>query len=145
MRAKQAAERASGRTAPGDPGRPGRPPLKRDQGEVRAMVRDVVDARRNFVILVLPILMVYVLAGLTNNEGFLRFVTPLYLGALLAIVFDLFSISRTVKRRVRAEFPEDSGKGHALYGILRAVQFRRFRLPAPQVEKSPLFRRRRGR
>jgi len=141
LREKQARERAAGKTArPGE----GDKLLKRDLGAPRAMIRDIIDGRRNMVLLVLPVLFAYVVAGLSGNRDFLNFVFPFYLGSLLLIVFDLFAIKRLVSGRLAAEFPEDTQKGHTRYAIMRAISFRRMRVPAPQVSPGPLFTRRRA-
>ncbi|MCW2622731.1 MAG: hypothetical protein JWL64_2333 [Frankiales bacterium] len=140
QKARAAEDRAAGRT----PGAEPRPMLKRDLGPARALVRDIVDARRNVAIFVLPVLLAFIIAGVTNNQGFQRFIGPLYVASLVVIAFDLFTLGRLIKTRVRTELPGEPLKGLRLYGILRATQMRRLRSPAPRTAPPPMrmpFRR----
>jgi hypothetical protein len=39
-----------------------------------------------------------------------------------------------VRRRIRADFPDETKtRGHVGYALIRTAQFRRFRVPPPQV------------
>jgi hypothetical protein len=142
LRERQARDRAAGKAGASRAGE-GERLLERDKGPVRAMVRDIIDSRRNLVLMVLPVLFVYIIANFSNNDAFVSFVLPIYLGALMAIVFDLFAIRKIVTTRVAAEFPEDTQKGHVRYAVMRGISFRRMRVPAARVKPGPLFRSRR--
>lgn len=137
---RKARERATG--SRGERQGAGEKLLARDLGAPRAMIRDLIDGRRNMVLLVLPVLFAYVVAGLSGNKAFLNFVFPFYLGSLLLIAFDLFAIKKLVSTRVAADFPEDTQRGHTRYAVMRAISFRRMRVPSPRVSPGPLFKRR---
>jgi len=107
---------------------------KRDAGPVRAMVRDLVDGRVNIGIILLPLALTLVVINLTGNRTLQGIGISIWLAALLASALDILLTGFLIRRRVRAEFP-DEGKvaGHVAYGLLRSTVLRRFRLPPPRV------------
>ena len=108
--------------------------LKRDQGPVRALVRDIVDSRRHIGVLLLPAALLPVIAQITRNEQVLRVATTLWVATLLAAISDFVITAFVVRSRIRRDFPEErTMRGHIVYGIVRTAQFRRFRLPPPRV------------
>lgn len=108
--------------------------MKRDQGPVRRLVRDLVDSRRHIGVLLLPATVLPVLANLTPNVSIRAIATSIWLGAVLATVSDMVLTGIVVRRRVRSDFPdEQKTAGHIGYAIVRTAQFKRFRLPPPQV------------
>jgi hypothetical protein len=98
-------------------------------------VRDIVDARRNVgsifffgTITVLALSMVPVYrVQLGSNLVFLTM--------LLAILVDSALLSRRVRTLVSAKFPKNTERWGSLYiyAIMRALSFRRMRIPKPQV------------
>lgn len=106
---------------------------KRDAGPVRALVRDVVDSRRNGAVLLLPIAVVLLVAQVTRSQAVLNFATTAWLAGLLYVFVDMVLLSVTLRRRIRADFPDDSSRGNIGYGLLRSTVFRRWRMPAPAV------------
>jgi hypothetical protein len=107
---------------------------KRDAGPVRALVRDVVDSRRNIGVVLLPLALVLVATNLTGSRTLQSYGLLLWVAALLAMTVDLILMTVVIRRRIRAEFPEEGRLGgHAAYGLLRSTVLRRFRLPPPRV------------
>ncbi|GAA3397634.1 DUF3043 domain-containing protein [Cryptosporangium minutisporangium] len=109
----------------------------RDKGPVRRLVRDLVDARRNvgsyFLIGALAVL----LFSQPQWPAPVRFgANILWLLLIVAILADVFLISRMIKKNVRERFPNAPDKmgGLTFYGVMRSVQFRRMRSPSPQVD-----------
>lgn len=111
----------------------------RDRGPARRFVRDTVDARRNLGEMFLPFSIVMVFAVLlTGNSltGAMIVMAVLYLG-VIATVVDAFLLARMLKRRLEAKFDEkDIPRGSRMYGVVRAFQIRRSRLPRPQVGRG---------
>jgi hypothetical protein len=104
---------------------------KRDAGPVRKLVRDTVDARRNAGVLLLPVALLLVLAQLTGNRLLLDVALVMWLAGLMTVLLDLVVLGATIRRRVRAQFPEEGRtRGHVAYGLLRSTVFRRWRMPA---------------
>jgi hypothetical protein len=109
----------------------------RDRGKVRRFVRDYVDARWNLGEFFLPFSLVMVFAILlTGNSptGALVTLSVLYLVVLITII-DGFILSRILNRRIQATFGEVP-RGVRMYGVIRAFQIRRSRLPRPQVKRG---------
>ena len=108
--------------------------IRRDQGPVRALVRDLVDNRRHVGVLLLPAALLPVVAQVTRSEQILAIATTLWLATLLAAISDFVVTALVVRSRIRKDFPEERKmRGHILYAVVRTAQFRRFRLPKPRV------------
>jgi hypothetical protein len=108
--------------------------MARDQGPVRRLVRDMVDARRHIGVLLLPAALLPIIAQLSGSAAVLRFATTLWFATLLAAISDFVITGVLVRRRIRADFPDESKtRGHVGYAMVRTAQFRRFRLPPPRV------------
>jgi hypothetical protein len=131
IRAEGAQKRAAVRTGTraGDE----RHMMARDQGPVRRLVRDVVDSRRHVGVLLIPATALPLIAQYsTHSQQVQAIAVSTWLTTLLLTVFDCASTARAARRKVRERFPDDNG-GHAFYAVVRTAQFRRFRLPPPQV------------
>jgi Protein of unknown function (DUF3043) len=112
--------------------------LPRDKGPERALVRDIVDSRRtagtwffSFAFLLLVISSVKILPGqfvLTAN------LVWLLLG--FGVVFDSIMICRKINKLVTERVPKTQVRMTSLYlyAIMRALSYRRFRMPKPRVK-----------
>ncbi len=139
LRASQSAGRGSSRTGGGSVGHL----LPRDAGPVRALVRDVVDQRRNIAVLTLPVALVLVLAQFTRNVDVLAVAVRLWTLTLVAVAADLVLTGRAIRRRLRAEFPDQQRlRSHIGYGLLRSTVVRRWRQPRARVSPPRLLGRR---
>jgi len=130
---KEAAQRAreDARTARASV-REGRTLLPRDAGPVRALVRDVVDARRSLGTLMLPLALVLLLAQASGNRRVFDIAIAVWAVGILALATDLVMTGRVLRRQLREHFPEQQRlRGHIAYGLLRTTVFRRWRVPAP--------------
>ena len=107
---------------------------KRDAGPVRALVRDVVDARRNVGVVLLPLALILIVTNLTGIRALQNLGLLLWLVAIVAMVGDIALTTVVLRRRVREEHPEEPRVvGHVAYGLLRSTVLRRFRMPPPRV------------
>jgi len=107
---------------------------KRDAGPVRAVVRDVVDARRNVGVILLPLALILIVTNLSGIRALQNVGLLLWLVAIVAMVVDIAMTTVALRRRLKAEHPgEQSLFGHIAYGLLRSTVLRRFRLPPPRV------------
>ena len=108
--------------------------LTRDQGPVRRLVRDLVDSRRHVGVLLLPATFLPVLANLSGSQQIRAAAVSLWLVGVAAAVADMVVTGVLVRRRVLHDFPQETKtRGHVGYGLIRTTQFRRFRVPPPQV------------
>jgi hypothetical protein len=108
--------------------------MARDRGPVRRLARDLVDSRRHVGVLLLPATLLPVLANLSPSVAVRAAATSVWLAAVLAAVLDMIVTGMVVRRRIRSGFPDETKlRGHVAYAVVRTAQFRRFRLPPPQV------------
>lgn len=108
--------------------------LPRDQGPVRAYVRDLVDARRNLVGLFMPMALVLILS-MFIAPGLQTIVTLAMLVMMLFMIIEGFVLGKIVNNRVRERFPDTTDGGMRLgwYAFVRASQIRKMRAPKPRV------------
>ena len=134
QRQKEAAAAARARIKEGAARGDERYLAKRDAGPVRALVRDVVDGRRNVGDLLLPLALVLIVANLSGIRAVQNLGLLLWMVAILAMLVDVVLTATVIRRRVREQHPDESGMGgHVTYGLLRSTVLRRFRLPPPRV------------
>lgn len=104
----------------------------RDQGPVRAFVRDFVDSRRTVAEYFVPVAVVVLVLGLfgTNNLSLQRTVTLFWFLILILVIFDTAFLMFRLNQALRKKWPNPAErKGVAFYAIMRALQIRRLRLP----------------
>ena len=110
---------------------------RRDAGPVKAHVRDYIDRRRTVGEFFVPFAFVVLLLGLVNNPTVQTTVVYVWTSVLLLVVLDTILVGILLGRALRKEFPEKSErKGAVSYGVLRALQLRRFRIPPPRIKEG---------
>ncbi|WP_373291643.1 DUF3043 domain-containing protein [Nocardia camponoti] len=109
--------------------------LPRDQGPVRAYVRDLVDARRNLVGLFMPMALVLIMSMFAVPQ-LQSLVTLAMLVMMFFMIIEGFILGRIINNRVIARFPDTSDTGFKLgwYAFVRASQIRKMRAPKPRVK-----------
>jgi hypothetical protein len=108
---------------------------RRDAGPVKAQVRDYVDRRRTVGEFFVPFAFVVLLLGLVNNPTVQTTVVYVWTSVLLLVVLDTILVGILLGRSLRKDFPDKSDrKGAVSYGVLRALQLRRFRIPPPRIK-----------
>jgi hypothetical protein len=109
--------------------------LPRDRGPVRALVRDIVDSRRNVGTWFLAGAFVVLIGGSIPIPAVRSGANAVWLLLVLALVVDGLVLARGIRRAVGARFPEHKKFGGLyLYGVLRSTVFRRMRTPRPRVD-----------
>lgn len=110
---------------------------RRDRGPLKRYVRDYVDARFSLGEFFLPIAAVCLVFQLAfANANVVISIVSLFLLYLyvIAAVIDGAVMWFRLKRRIIAKF-DAVPRGTLMYAITRAFQFRRSRLPKPQVKR----------
>jgi len=105
----------------------------KDRGPVRALARDYVDSKRRISEYYMYILLVLVVALFFRSKAAQEFISPLILVLVFIIVVDAQLIKRALNRLVAERLPGQSTRGLTVYAVMRALQIRRFRIPAPRV------------
>jgi hypothetical protein len=109
---------------------------RKDQGQVRALARDVVDSRRGvgeyYMLLVVVLIALLVIPG--KSTKIIADIVVVVL--LLVIVVEGWLIGAKVKRLAAERFPNQSTKGVVWYAASRGIQMRRMRIPKPRVNRG---------
>lgn len=120
--------------------------LPRDKGEIRAYVRDMVDARRNLAGLLLPIALLSFLVLMVPIPAASAYGPIVLMVAILAAVVDSVVFGRKLSRMVRAKFPKGDKSGQStrgaslgFYAFNRACLIRKWRVPRPRVERGAVI------
>ncbi len=82
-----------------------------------------------------PFAFVVLLMGLVNNPTVQATVVYVWTSVLLLVVLDTILVGILLGRSLRKDYPAKSDrKGAVSYGVLRALQLRRFRIPPPRIK-----------
>jgi hypothetical protein len=106
----------------------------RDRGPARALARDYIDSKRRVSEYYMYILVLLLAAVFLNKKAEQSFISPLVLVLVLVIVIDAQLIRRGLNKLVAERLPGESTRGLTMYAVMRALQIRRFRVPAPRVK-----------
>lgn len=107
----------------------------RDKGVAKRFTRDYVDARRNAGELFIPVAMVILLSSLIPVAVVVQASLVALYALVLWVIVDSFLLRRKLNRITVDRFG-DKATGCATYGMMRALQIRRTRLPKPQVKRG---------
>jgi Protein of unknown function (DUF3043) len=105
----------------------------RDRGPARALARDFVDSKRRVSEYYMYVLVVLLVAVFLRNKAAQEIISPLVLVLIVVIVVDATLIRRGLRKLVAERLPGESTRGLTTYAVMRALQIRRFRVPAPRV------------
>ena len=113
----------------------------RDRGPMKRLARDYVDAHRRpseFYMYALIILVVALVAGKAHKalNSDLQF---LLLAIIAVIIVDAILLRRSIAKLAQERLPGESTRGITFYAIMRALQLRRFRNPAPRIKPGEKF------
>ena len=111
----------------------------RDRGPVRALARDYIDSKRRISEFYMYILVLLLVAVFLHNKVEQEYVSPLVLVLVVIIVVDAQLIRRSLVKLVAQRLPGESTRGLTMYAVMRALQIRRFRMPAPRVRPGDKF------
>jgi hypothetical protein len=105
----------------------------RDRGPTRALARDYIDSKRRISEYYMYILVVLLIAIFVRNKTAQTYISPLILVLVVIIVIDAQFIRYRLRKLVSERLPGESTRGLTMYAVMRALQIRRFRVPAPRV------------
>jgi hypothetical protein len=109
----------------------------RDKGPQKRFVRDYVDARFTLGEYLMFGALLFVLISLLvpSTSDQMIYVLGGFWVMFLAVFVDVFILSRKLRKRLTEKFGEVE-RGAVWYGSMRALQFRKLRLPKPQVKRG---------
>ncbi len=113
----------------------------RDRGPMKKLARDYVDAHRRpseFYMYALIVLVISLVAGKAHKalNTDLQF---LLLAIIAVIIVDAILLRRSIAKLAKERLPGESTRGITFYAIMRALQLRRFRNPAPRIKPGDSF------
>jgi Protein of unknown function (DUF3043) len=111
----------------------------RDRGPARALARDYIDSKRRISEYYMYILVLLLAAVFLRNKTEQQYISPLVLVLVVIILVDAQVIRRSLRRLVAERLPGESTRGLTMYAVMRALQIRRFRMPAPRVRPGDKF------
>ena len=111
----------------------------RDRGPVRALARDYIDSKRRISEYYMYILVLLLAAVFLRNKTEQQYISPLVLVLVVIILVDAQVIRRSLRKLIGERLPGESTRGLTVYAVMRALQIRRFRIPAPRVRPGDKF------
>ncbi len=111
----------------------------RDRGPAKALARDYIDSKRRISEYYMYILVLLLAAVFLRNKTEQQYISPLVLVLVVIIVIDAQVIRRSLRKLVGERLPGESTRGLTMYAVMRALQIRRFRMPAPRVQPGEKF------
>jgi hypothetical protein len=111
----------------------------RDRGPAKALARDYIDSKRRISEYYMYILVLLLAAVFLRNKTEQQYISPLVLVLVVIIVIDAQVIRRSLRKLVGERLPGESTRGLTMYAVMRALQIRRFRMPAPRVQPGDKF------
>jgi hypothetical protein len=109
--------------------------LKRDQGPVRQLARDFVDARRTFGEFFMYLTILIVVLSMAAPLGVRIYLQTFGLPVMLVVIIgESVYISNRVKKLARERFPGESVQGAGIYAATRSMQIRRLRMPQARLK-----------
>lgn len=109
----------------------------RDQGPVKAFVRDFIDSRftaaEYFIFIALGVL----LLGFVRNAALQSWISLAWFAITGIIVLDTVYLLWRLNRELKSRWPDKAErKGALFYAGMRTLQLRRLRLPPPRVRRG---------
>ena len=113
----------------------------REAAPEKVLLRDYVDTRFNLGEFLLPslvLILVVSLLGTAYPQITLITTVVMYL-FILAVLFDGYLMWRGFRRVLAVRLPHASTRGLLMYGVNRAIQIRRFRMPRPRLKRGQAY------
>jgi hypothetical protein len=111
----------------------------RDRGPARKLARDFVDAHRRPSEFYMYVLVLLLVALLSHDKALNSAVSYLVIAMIGVIVVDGLLIRRSLGKLIAQRMPGESTRGLTMYAVMRAVQIRRWRMPAPRLKPGDEF------
>jgi len=111
--------------------------LPRDKGPERLLVRDLVDRRRTVGTWFFGGALIVIVGSSAAMPPVVRLgANILWVALAVALIVDAVLIARSIRKRVRAKYPNTTQRMGSLYlyGIMRSITFRRMRIPKPRLK-----------
>lgn len=108
----------------------------RDKGVQKKYVRDYVDARFNVGEFLIPVMFLVILLTLVPAPEIQAGVMLGLYAFVVIVIADCVFMGFRLMKRMREKFGADKVEKVRWYATMRSLQFRRLRLPKPQVKRG---------
>ena len=111
--------------------------MARDKGPERRLVRNIVDSRRNAASYFLPGALIVVFGSNGTMPSSVKLAANMFFVVLaVSVIVDSLILTRKVRKLITERFPKSTTapRSHYWYAIMRSLNFRKLRMPAPQVK-----------
>lgn len=109
----------------------------------KVLMRNLVDSRWNLGEFLLPAMMVFLALSFMQSvwSGMTMVALVLMYGYVALVLVDLFLLWRKYKKLAAQRLPgvELKGRGVLMYGMNRAIQMRRLRMPKPAIPRGGAY------
>ncbi len=114
---------------------------ERDSTPEKTLLRDYIDSRRNIAEYLLPgIVLLFIGMFLSQVvPGIATIITLAIYAIFAAALVDIFVMWRGFKRVLAQRLPRASTRGLFMYGMNRAIQFRKIRMPKPRIRRGERY------
>ena len=113
----------------------------RDRGPAKKLARDYVDSHRRpmeYYMYALIVLIIALFAG-RSHSALANYMQIFLIVIIVIIAVDGLLLRRSILKVVHERLPNESTRGLAFYAIMRALQLRRFRTPAPRLRPGDQY------
>src|SRR5579875_3322019 len=111
----------------------------RDRGPVKALARDYVDAHRRLSEYYMYVMVALIVLLFIRTKSIQAIAEPIALVLILFMIIDAIILRLRLKRLVAERLPGQSARGATMYAVMRALQIRKMRVPAPRVRPGDTF------
>ena len=111
----------------------------RDRGPIKKLARDYVDSHRRPSEYYMYVLVLLLIALLSRSKVLNTYVSPFVLVLVVVVVIDAYFIRRALFKLAAERYPNESTRSMTTYAVMRALQIRRFRTPAPRLKPGDKF------
>jgi hypothetical protein len=105
----------------------------RDRGPVKALARDYVDSKRRLSEYYMYVMVVMIILLFIKLPSIQTIAEPVALLLIVFVVIDSFFIRRSLQKLIGERLPGESMQGVTWYAVMRGLQIRKMRTPAPRV------------
>lgn len=111
----------------------------RDRGQAKALARDYVDSHRRLSEYYMYVMVALIIVLFIRTGPVQVIAEPIALVLILFVLVDAWFIRNALRKLIAQRLPGESTRGLTMYAVLRALQIRRMRMPAPRVRPGDKF------
>jgi Protein of unknown function (DUF3043) len=105
----------------------------KDKGPVKALARDYVDSRRLLSEYYMYVLILLLAVVFIRKSQLQTLISPLILVLAIVVAVEGWFTNRRLRKLIAERLPGESTRGVTRYAIMRGLQIRKLRMPAPRV------------